>query len=151
MDHTGCLLRVHRPKRPTSLPAAPPGLPEGFLLEKNGIASLWVADGVLLVQLGSGGWLLSLLLPQPLALASRGQTNSQQPQDTQESHAAAAAVATVTTVQLLHPPQRHVVNAWLPSNRPLNLLLPKKSVPDSGFISTYSLNKLETGSLNNKK
>lgn len=135
MDHTGCLFRVHRPKRPTSLPAAPPGLPEGFFLEKNGVASLWVADSVLLAQLDSCCWLLCLLFPQPLASAARGQTNSQQPQDTQESHTVAAAVATATAVLLLHPPQRHVVNAWLPSNGPVNLLLLKKKQGQiCGFI-----------------
>lgn len=106
MDHTRCLVGVHRRQGPTSLPAAPPSLPEGSLLEEDGVASLLVAESIFLRQLSLGCWLLPLCLPQPLALASRSQTDRQQPQDTQETHAAAAATA---PDGLLHPPPRHEV------------------------------------------
>lgn len=116
MDHTRCLVCMHRCQGPTSLPAAPPSLPEGSLLEEDSVASILVAERVFLRQLNTGCWLLSRRLPQPLASASRSQTDHQQPQDTQETHGAAAATA---PDGLLHPPPRHEVKTrptfkWVP-------------------------------------
>ncbi|TNN64249.1 hypothetical protein EYF80_025500 [Liparis tanakae] len=104
VDHTRRLVGMHRRQGPASLPTAPPSLPEGSLLEEDGVASLRVAERVSLRQLSAGGWRLPVRLPQPLALASRSQTERQQPQDTQERHAAEAATA---PEGLLHPPPRH--------------------------------------------
>lgn len=106
VDHTRCLVGMHRCQGPTSLPAAPPSLPEGSLLEEDAVASILVAESVSLGQLSSGCWLLPLRLLQPLAAAFRSQTDHQQPQDTQETHAAAAAAA---ADGLFHPPPRHEV------------------------------------------
>lgn len=106
MDHGRCLVGVHRRQGAASLPTAPAGLPEVSLLEEDSIASLLVAKRVSLRQLTARRRLLRPRLPQPLALASRSQTDHQQPQGTQERHAAAAAAA---PDGLLHPPPRHDV------------------------------------------
>lgn len=90
MDHTRLRVVVHRGQSPALLPAAPPGLPEWFLLEKHSVASFFVAQGIPLSEL-SGGTVLTQ--------TSRGQTQQQEPSQTQEGETAAA------TAGLHLPPQ----------------------------------------------
>lgn len=105
MDHTCCLKVMHRCQGATSLPAAPPSLSEGSLLEEDSIASLLMADSITLCQITDCWRLPRVRLPQLLALVSRGQTNCHQPQDTEKTHAAATAAAPDS----LHPPPRYRV------------------------------------------
>lgn len=100
VNHARRPVGVHRGQGPASFAAAPSGLPEGPLLEEDGVTSVRVADCVSLCELDPR--LLAVRLPQPLASAPGGRAH-QQPQRAQEPRAAAAAPAA-----LLHPPPIHL-------------------------------------------
>lgn len=101
VNHACHLASVHCCQGPASFPAAPSGLSEGSLLEEDSVTSVRVADCIFLRELNFG--LLSVCLPQPLALVLISQAD-QQPQHPQETHAAAAAAPD----GLLHPPPIHL-------------------------------------------
>lgn len=102
VDRACRLGSVHGGQGPVPLPAAPPGLSEGSLLEEDGVAAAWVADCIVLRKLNLGP--LGLCPPPPLASALRSQAD-QQPQRPWETPPATAAAAAPGGG--LHPPPKH--------------------------------------------